>query len=254
MRRGGLLKPRILGKGVYAAESPDTGNVWAGAVRACADAIKAQGPGKVRVVLSNHFVQFAVQPWNDALKDADEEAAVARHHFQEIYGNAAANWAVQVESALPGYERMAAAVPNELLQALRAEIGKTGSQLDSVKPYFVAAFNNWRSHFDAARPGWLVTHEEGRLCLGLQHKGRWRWIRAIRAGSDWREQLPDLVENEAMLAGVTEQHAEVLVFAPAEPMLAIRSGTRLPFMGLRLEACPGFSPQTDSAYGLAMIG
>jgi hypothetical protein len=254
LRRSGLIKPRVTAKAVYGPPPGGGSQSWEGAVRACGDAMKDLAGGKVRVILSNHFAQFAIQPWNEDLKDGEEEAAMARHHFQEIYGSQAGNWNVQVDMALPGEDRLSVAVPNELLQALRAEIDKAGGELVSVKPYFVAAYNTWRRHFDASRPGWLVTHEEGRLCLGLQQKGRWRWIRTLRVGNDWRERLPDIVDNEALLAGVAEQTAEVLVFAPAEPMLVIRSGTRLPYMGLRLEACPGFSPQTDSVYGLAMIG
>lgn len=254
LRRSGLFKPRVEAKAVFTAPEGEGGAGLAGTAQAYASALRELGARRVRVVLSNHFVQYLLQPWREDLKDADEEAAFARHAFVEVYGQAAIGWSVQVAQMPPEYERVTAAVPSELLQLLGAETERAGAQLVSVSPYFIAAFNAWRRQFDGDRPTWLVTHESGRLGLGFVEAGRWRWIRATRVGEDWSERLPDLIENEAVMAGCSDRPAQVLVFSPATPMLAIRAGTRLPFQGLRLEPGPGFSPQTDAEFGLAMIG
>ena len=254
LRREDIFKPRIAAKAVFGTAAGEGGGPFAGVMPAYAAALRELGARHVRIILSNHFVQYLLQPWRADLRDADEEIAFARHAFHEVYGPTANAWSVQVSKSPPEQARIAAAVQTELLQALRTETERVGASLVSVTPYFIAAFNTWRRQFDGDRATWLVTHEPGRLCLGLVEDGRWRWIRATRAGEDWSERLPDMVENEAIMAGVSDRPAQVLVFAPTTPLLAVRAGTRLPFQGLRLDACPGFSPQTDAEYGLAMIG
>lgn len=254
VRWEGSLRPRVSAKQLYTSRQRDEGQPWEAAVTALGAALDERPPRRVRVILSNHFVQYLVQPWRDDLKDLDEEMAFARHALSQIYGPAVQGWSIKLSDSAPGDNRVAAAVPADLLTALGAETDRVGAKLTSVQPYFAAAFNNWRKDLSREGASWLVTHEPGRLCLGLVDQRRWRWLRGVRVGDDWREQLPELVENETLMAEVERPPTEVLVFAPSEPRLAVRAGARFPFLGLRLDPVPGFVPEEDNMFGLAVIG
>jgi hypothetical protein len=47
---------------------------------------------RVTVVLSNHFVRYALVPWSAALATPAEEQAYLRHHFAKIPGAASRAW------------------------------------------------------------------------------------------------------------------------------------------------------------------
>jgi hypothetical protein len=247
------LRQRIVDKRRFPI-SADEASPIAAAVTAFAAALGEMRPRSVRLILSNHFVQFALVPWRDDIKDQDEEIALARIDFVKTYGEAANGWNICLSDEPPGRTKVAAALAPEFLVALQRVAGEANAQLISIQPYLTAGASAFRRHFSKDRTAWLVLHEEGRLCLALIEHGRWRWVRGIRAGSEWRQQLPDLVESEILLAGVESQVAEVLVFAPTTSELAIRSGTRLPFHSLRLGAATGFSPLTEAAFGPALLG
>lgn len=255
VRRTGLIKSRVTDKVCHAStQGPGHADSHADSLDAYAAALGQGAAQRVRIVLSNHFVQYQLQPWRDDLNDVEEEVAYARHGFSETYGPLASAWDVQVAAAPPGQVRVAAAVPSVLLRGLYEGAQRVGARIDSIQPYFAAAFNTWHAQVGSGRATWLVTHEPGRLCLGLAEQGLWRWLRGMRAGDDWRQTLPDIIENEMLLADASSLTPEVLVCAPSEPMLAIRAGSRLPYLSLRPDACPGYTPDVDSEYGLAMIG
>ena len=249
-RRG--WRGRIGEKRVYPVEAAAGG--WNAALAALSVALREFRCGRLRVVLSNHFAQYQLLPWRDDLADDDEAAALVRIGFHETFGNSAEAWDIRLSDDAPGRTRIAAAVPRELLGALAKVAADAKVRLAAVQPYLTVGFNAWRQHFGPGRSAWLVLHEEGRLCFALLEQGRWRWVRNLRAGADWLEDLPDLVESESLLAGAEALPAEVLVFAPGVPDLAVRAGSRLPLRSLRLEAQAGFSPLTDAAFGLALIG
>jgi hypothetical protein len=241
-------------KRIFASTSVPDDNAWIGAVVAFEAALREFSCKRVRVILSSHFTQYQLLPWREDLNDEDEELAYARVALTETYGDVVAGWSVRLSDDPPGSCRVVAAVDSALLAALEKSALAANARIGSVQPALTAATNSWREHFGADRSAWLAVHEEGRLCLALIEAGRWRWLRSVRVGADWAERLPELVEREVLLAGVESLLAEVLVFAPASPELAVRAGTRLPFRSLRLEARDGFSPLSDGVFGLALIG
>jgi hypothetical protein len=250
-RRG--LRSRIVDKRVFPVAASE-GNAPAAAAATLAAALAELKPDSVRLIVSNHFVHYALVPWRDDLKDADEEIAVARLGLVDTFGDEAGGWTIRLSDEAPGRAKVAAALAPDFLAALQQACSAAKLRMNSLQPYLTAAANAFRGHFDRDRSAWLALYEEGRLCLALIEQARWRWVRCMRAGDDWRQQLPDLVENEILLAGAEALPAQVLVFAPNVTNLAVRSGTRLPFNALRLGAGPGFSPITDAAFSPALLG
>jgi len=130
---------------------------WRGALeRLRRDAAAWRGRIEVTVVLSNHFVRYAVLPAQQAATP-DEELALARFQFARIHGERAKSWEVRVS------EGLGCAIDAALLAEIRA-IFKKDVKLVSVQPYLMAAYN--RSRTRIPREGaWLVLAEPERVCL-----------------------------------------------------------------------------------------
>jgi len=208
-RRG--LRRRISRREVVAiAPTPDPVR-WQAAVDALRSALAPSSPGKpeVTVVLSNHFVRYALLPWNETLKTEEEWMAYARHRLTEAHGHLAEEWIVQVTETAPRGPRIAAAVDKALLDALEAKISESGSALVSVQPYLMVAFNRLQSVI-GNEWYWLVIEEPGRLTLALIERGIWRAIRSRRVDEHWRRTLPEILEREDAVLGLERPCTQIV--------------------------------------------
>ncbi|MEA3195512.1 MAG: hypothetical protein QOD26_3845 [Betaproteobacteria bacterium] len=170
---------------------------------------RAAGRG-FTVVLSNHYVRYAVLPASKALRSKADWQAYARHVLEATYGPAAGRWEIRVN------DRVAAAVDAALLQELRAIPG-----LRSVQPYFMAAFNARRKQL-RGKSAWFVVQERGRLTLALLQKESWQVIRTRQAGSGWAGSLADLLERESAAADAPDCTQAVLCAEDEPPARAGR--------------------------------
>jgi hypothetical protein len=197
--------------------APDSGEPpWAAALAALGEGLSGIGPrgAKVTVVLSNHFVRYQLVPWNDALADAAEEIAHARHCFSRVYGDVAEAWDIRL-SADPGGAQLACAVDRELLASLEQVVAASGRRLHSVQPYLMAAFNPMRREL-AGPLVWLVLAEHERLCLAALRNGRWHTVVNLQTDDGWDRGLPELLSRQRLLAGLDEGADEVWLVAPDE--------------------------------------
>lgn len=187
---------------------------WRGAVQALETALPAHAgrPSHVRVILSSRLVRYVLVPWSDALSDAEEEAAFARHCFDRTYGEAAAQWDVRVSGERDGVPMLASAVDAALPGALREVFAAAGVRLDSIQPNLMAVYNDYRRRLQG-RHAWLALLEPGSLCLALLHQGRWVRVRSMRIGSAWRAELALILEREAYLTGPEAAARDVFVGA-----------------------------------------
>jgi hypothetical protein len=187
---------------------------WRGAVQALATALPARAghAARARVVLSNRLVRYALVPWSDALGDAEEEAAFARHCFERVYGEAAAQWELRVSDERDGLPKLASAVDAALPGALREVFAAAGVRLDSIQPSLMAVYNDYRRRL-RGRHAWLALLEPGSLFLALLHQGRWARARSMRIGPGWGAELARILEREAFLAGPEAAARDVFVWA-----------------------------------------
>jgi len=168
------------------------------------------GRAAIAIVLSNHFVRYAVLPWSSALKTEAEWAAYAQHAFISIYGSDAANWQISLDRRLFGKSRVASAIDATLLGSLQELPGVV-----SVKPYLVSAFNARRRAFDG-EPAWFVLQERGRVMLAFIADAEWKLVRTRQTHGDWRHALSDLIDRERELAGADDCQ-RVFAYAEDEP-------------------------------------
>ena len=207
-RRGGWRRAAVE-KEVIALPEPQNMTNWQPAVAALPEAL-AQGAA-VTVVLSNHFVRYALLPWNPSLTQDDEWLAFARHRLALVHGNATDEWVIRCAETSPRGPRLACAVDRALLAVLDERIGATGATLISVQPYLMAAFNHIR-HAIGNGPGWAVIQEPGRLTLALIQDGVWTALRSRRSDERWRNTLPDILERESAVLALEEACKRVFVY------------------------------------------
>ena len=176
------------------------------------DALKDLPMGKVTVVLSNHYVRYALVPWSTALSGAAEETAYVRHHFVRIHGERAKAWSFRASPASGAAPRLCSAIDTSLLEELKRLFAKTKSKLVSVQPQLMATFNRWRGAVPAAG-AWLVMVEPERTCFGLHAKGNWQSVQNSRG--EWlpllereRHRLGGEVPNLVLLQGANGLPAE----------------------------------------------
>jgi hypothetical protein len=201
---------------------------WRGAVQALETTLPAHAGARARVILSSRLVRYALVPWSDALGDADEEAAFARHCFERVYGEAAAQWEMRVSDERDGAPRVASAVDAALPGALREAFGAAGVRLDSIQPNLMAVYNDHRRGL-RGRHAWLALVEPGNLCLALLHQGRWARIRSMRIGPGWRVELAQILEREAYLAGPEAAARDVFLWACGLDKVALPASDRWQF-------------------------
>lgn len=145
--------------------------------------------GRVSVVLSNHFVRYALVPWSAELSGDAEEEAYVRHHFVRVYGDRAKAWSFRASPAPGAAPRLASAIDANLLAALRSAFAKKRAKLVSVQPALMAVFNRARSAIPASG-AWLVMAEPDRACIALHSGGRWQAV------SNGRGEWLPLLERE----------------------------------------------------------
>ena len=166
-----------------------------------------------QVVLSNHFVRYALLPWNDQISDQREEQAFIRHCFARTYGEEAQRWVFRLSPCGYGKTRVACAIDQGLLDGLDRITSAHGVRVVSLQPAFMAAFNQWRRQIRDS-VAWFVVAEPGRLCLSLLQQGSWCNLRTMKTGTDWQQALRKLLEREFLVSGTGTERGTVYLFAP----------------------------------------
>jgi hypothetical protein len=160
----------------------------------------ASARAEVRAVLSNHFVRYVLVPGIDALSSDEERAALVRHQFLTVHGERAAGWRVALAEHGARTAGLAAALDEDLLEALTATVTAAGFTLRSVEPLLVAAFNACRREIGTAA-AWLVVAEPDRLCVAHLAGGAWVELRNARAPRGAGVELPGALEQMRLTLG-----------------------------------------------------
>lgn len=165
------------------------------------------------VVLSNHFVRYALLPWSDQISDQNEEQAFIRHCFTQTYGEGAQRWALRTSPNGYGQTRVASAIDQELVDGLERVATAHSLRVISLQPYFMTVFNQWR-HQLLGSVVWFVVAEPGRLCVSQLQQGRWHSLRTVKVGDDWQHAMMRYLERELIVSDSGTERGAVYLFAP----------------------------------------
>jgi len=208
-RYGRGLRRRFLERGSIAVE-PGGPEPWRAPLAALAGLLQkhAPRPADAGIVVSNHFVRYLVLGANAGLSDGQEWREYAAHRFQETYGAKALDWDVRVAVTKTKGPRIASAVDKALIETALGAFAGSRARLTSIEPCLVSAFNKATP---PAQSFWFVLHEPGRVLLGFVSDGAWQSVRGRRAGTQWREELPQMVKRESALLAGAEPCREMLL-------------------------------------------
>ena len=172
-------------------------------------------PGaELSVVISGHFSRFCLVPWSEQISSPDELLEFARLCFEDLYGVPTQPWDLVLSAESAGHDRVAGALPRDLLTRLRSLAGDRGLRLRSVQPYLMAAFNHFDKSFDAGDFLFVVA-EPVRSVLLLAREGRWASVRSVGT-NDSDAALTALIGRESQLqASTSERPLSVYLHAPA---------------------------------------
>jgi len=202
---------------------------------------------QVNIIVSDHFVHYALLPWSDDVHKRAEVVALSRIHFETLFGLPASHWEIQADVGDYGQARIGCALEKDLLDALRNLLAEHGLRLASLQPYFMRAFNRWRSHFDG--DALFAVVESGQCVLASCKEGAWHSIRSIRLAAHAETELQVTIEREMLLQGLGEQ-AKIFLHA-LDPVDAARL-RRQPNLTL-LETSASGAGQT-TAVGMTLCG
>ncbi|MDI3274992.1 hypothetical protein ACYZT3_18075 [Pseudomonas sp. MDT1-16] len=172
-------------------------------------------PGdELSVVISGHFSRFCLVPWSEQISSPAELLGFAQLCFEDLYGVPTQPWSMVLSAEPAGYDRVATALPQDLLTQLRTQVAARGLRLRSVQPYLMAAFNHFDKSFDADDFLFVVA-EPVRSVLLLAREGRWTSVRSV-GSSDSDAALTALIGRENQLqASTSDRPLSVYLHAPA---------------------------------------
>ena len=248
------ISSRVLDKKTF-PYTTDADSLWSNAVKALAAAL-SELPGKpsvARVILSNHFVRYAMVAASPTLSNEAEEIAYAKHSLSQLYGASAESWEIRLHRYTAHAPQLASAVDSQLLQALRATFTSAKIQLKSVQPQLMAAYNNCQASLHK-QDAWFVLFESGSLCVGLLQQGEWRSVRTLKVGSDWLEHLPDIFDREACLSELNMTANEIYLWAPEYWRTALPNSAKWKIHKLQPVVRTGFAADYDERFAMAMCG
>lgn len=248
------LRPRIIAKQVFECDPAFGAEPWQGAAAALAAAAEPLRGERMNatVVLSNHFVRYAIVPFDAALANPEEELALARFHFARIYGERAKSWDIRLGEAPHGAPRLASAVDAGVIQAIRAYFPRTGkARLVSVQPYLMSAFNRWRSSM-AKEDSWLLLVEPQRACLALVAARKWAAVQTLRGEHPAPEDWAALLDRQQLRTDIEPGLHTVQVHAPAGWKSVSSEAHGWKFIGLTLPPLAGFLPLEDGRLAMAL--
>jgi hypothetical protein len=196
------LHPKVVARHAVACATPGQDEApWAKVLEGLESGMRKMGGAKsdAQIVLSNHFVRYALVPWSDQISDQDEEQAFIRLCFSKTFGADAQHWALRMSPNGYGEMQVACAIDQDLLEGLERVVTAHGAKLVSLQPYLMTMFNQWRQELpDSA--AWFVVAEPGRLCVSQLQKGRWQTLRTAKANGDWCQVLQKLLEREYLIS------------------------------------------------------
>ncbi len=231
--RPGLRRRAVVEERARDCALEDGQPAWSGALAAL-DALLAEqslAGAAASVVLSNHFVRYAVLPWNPELVTAAEFAVAAAQRIQLTFGDAAHGWEVRASAGEWGEAGIVCAIDAALLAALGERL-----RLVAVEPLLMNVFNALRR--DIEPDGALAVVEPGRVCVGVFSQGQWRSVMSRRGDDPAR-----LIVQELALAApeIPPSRVELLNLGPDR--------TWSPSLPLRVHAAPAGRTCPLALYG-----
>jgi hypothetical protein len=208
-------------------------------------------PAFSSVLLSNHFMSYAMVEMNQSLTGEAEELAYAKHCFVQLYGAGAESWEIRLSRDDSGTRQLASALDAAFLQNLRAAFARSGIKLKSLQPCLMTAFNNSHSELQN-QDAWFVLFENDSLCVGLVKQGRLSSVRTMNVDQDWLEKLTEILDRESYLSDSDIAPDKIFLWAPEYVKTDMPKSARWKIQKVKPEIRASFAPDFDERFALAL--
>ena len=142
---------------------------WQPALAAAAAllATHSRAYGRLRIVIANQFVRFAVLPWSDSVLGDKARLGMAKALLRNSLGEQAEQLSLALDRPAFGQNGLAAGIPGGLLAALRQTVKSRRLRLDSLQPRLTSDLASCRL---SVGDGCVVFPDDGWLTLlGLRN-------------------------------------------------------------------------------------
>lgn len=187
------------------AATRDQSEPWRASVDALAGVLGREHArlSGLEVVVSSHFVRYALIPWSESLVRDAERLAFARFAFRDVYGNLVDRWDICLDDQPAGQPALACAIDRELLVAIRSAITSVDGRIVSVTPALADCVNRHRRALKG-REFCLASVESGRVTFAFRARTGWLAVRSRRMEGPFQDLLPTLLKQEASAGGAPE--------------------------------------------------
>jgi hypothetical protein len=211
------------------------------------------GRAGVHIVLSNHFVRYALLPFSADVTSHEEEQTLVQFLFEGIYGDISKQWHISLGDGAYGEARLAAAVDAQLLNKLQSAVQSSLFRLNGIKPYLVVAFDYFHSQIKESN-GLFVMVEGGQMDVLAFNNGQLSGVNRMIMNGELEQQLPNLLQREILISGRGEDALPIYLHIPGQPSFSLRPIEGMSFRFLHYADKADFSPIHDALFDILATG
>lgn len=202
----------------------------------------------VNIIISDCFVRYALIPWSEEVQKPVEMAALSNIHFEELFGTSAKDWEIQTDFDNYGKAGIGCAVDKAFIASLKGLLAIHKVQITSLQPYFMRAFNLWRSQIK--HDALFAIVESGQCVLASFKKDAWHSVRIVRLGENPEAALAVLSEREILLQGLGNETAIYLHTLQAIEMTQFQKKSNMTLLEIPLATRGHLAAQPTSWCGI----
>lgn len=240
-----LRGARLVAEGVPAR--PD----WTAALATLSDLLPAKVAGRVRLVVSSHWLHYQMLPWNELLARRQDALNLARAQFTRVYGNLTLGSMTLADQGW-GKPVLACAIPAELEALVATTVIRHGLQLEALRPDLQILRHLRPTRHKGSHA--LLLGQPGLWLLLAGENGVTSSVRSHRFSGDAVSAAELLLRQEALRLGFIDGFSRVDWLFPEDvtlrPPRDFPAASYLP----ALPARRGFVPATDAAFAFAILG
>ena len=118
---------------------------------------------RVKFILSNHYIRYAVLPWQAGIFSQQDWQSLAENHMRILYGDVINSWKTSVAMQGYGQPLVISAIDHLLLEGLEELASQSNWKIDVVEPAFITISNHY--HHTIKKNAWLMMIEPQRILL-----------------------------------------------------------------------------------------
>lgn len=175
--------------------------------------LQAKTNTNLSIILSSDFVRVQLLPAQKISMNSAEKLAYAAAAYKDIYGSDMDSWIIKSHETGFNQISIVAAIDKRLLEELQQVSQQHQIKLASVQPYLMDAYNRCKKQLGKLH-GYFAVIEVSKILLLNMRLGQVQNLQTSAIGSDWQQDLKQLLQRESMLNIVTDKN--VLVYAAAD--------------------------------------